>query len=68
MGLAHQLEMRPLLAHCHVSLGRLYRRAARPDAARAELEAGLALYRSMGMVYWVSPAEAELDALPGTHR
>jgi hypothetical protein len=64
MTLAHRLEMRPLLAHCHLGLGRLYRRAERPDAAREELEAGLALLRSMGMTHWVSSAEAELAALP----
>jgi hypothetical protein len=68
MTLARRLEMRPLMAHCHLGLGRLYRRAGWPDAAREELEAGLALYRSMGMAFWVSPAEAELHALPGTSR
>jgi hypothetical protein len=66
MTLAHRLEMRPLLAHCHLGLGRLYRRAERPEAAREELEAGLALLRSMGMTYWVSSAEAELEALRGS--
>jgi hypothetical protein len=45
MTLAHRLEMRPLMAHCHLGLGRLYRRAGRPDTAREELEAGLALFR-----------------------
>jgi transcriptional regulator with AAA-type ATPase domain/tetratricopeptide (TPR) repeat protein len=66
IALADRLEMRPLVAHCRLGLGRLYRRAGRPDAAREELEAGLALFRSMGMTYWVGPAEAELRALRGT--
>jgi tetratricopeptide (TPR) repeat protein len=65
MSLARELAMRPLIAHCHVGLGRLYRRAGRPEAARAELEAGLALLRSMGMTFWAGPAEAELRALRG---
>ena len=66
--LAYRLEMRPLMAHCHLGLGRLYRRAGRPDTARDELEAGLALLRSMGMTFWVSPIEAELAALSGKPR
>jgi transcriptional regulator with AAA-type ATPase domain/tetratricopeptide (TPR) repeat protein len=68
MRLAHGIEMRPLIAHCHMGLGRLYRRVGRPDAAREELEAGLALLRSMGMTHWVGPVEAELDALPAKPR
>jgi tetratricopeptide (TPR) repeat protein len=68
IAIADRLEMRPLVAHCRWGLGRLYRKAGRPDAAREELEAGLALFRSMGMAYWVSLAETEFDALPGTCR
>jgi predicted protein tyrosine phosphatase len=60
LDLAEQLEMRPLVAHCHLGLGRLHRRVGQPTAARAELEAALALYRSMGMDTLASRAEAEL--------
>ena len=35
--LAEELEMRPLQAHCHLGLGKLYRRIGRVDEARAEL-------------------------------
>jgi tetratricopeptide (TPR) repeat protein len=58
--LAEQLEMRPLMAHCHLGLGRVHRRVGQPMAARAELEAALALFRSMGMDALVSLAETEL--------
>jgi hypothetical protein len=38
--------MRPLVAHCHLSLGTLYLRMGRMDQAGADLAAALALYRS----------------------
>jgi tetratricopeptide (TPR) repeat protein len=60
LDLAEQLEMRPLVAHCHLGLGRLHRRIGRSAAARAELDAALALFRSMGMDTLASRAEAEL--------
>jgi transcriptional regulator with AAA-type ATPase domain/tetratricopeptide (TPR) repeat protein len=68
IAIADRLEMRPLVAHCRWGLARLYRRAGRPDPAREELQAGLALFRAMGMTYWVSPAEAELKALRSSSR
>jgi hypothetical protein len=55
--------MRPLQAHTHLSLGRLYRRAGRPHEARAELNVALDLYLSMEMRHWVPEAEAELAGL-----
>ncbi len=61
--LAEQLGMRPLRAHCRMSLGKLYRRAGRPDEARAELNQAVDLYLSMEMGYWLPEAEAELAAL-----
>jgi hypothetical protein len=60
MAVANELGMRPLLAHCHLDLGTLYRRLGRHDAAQAELSTALALYRAMEMAFWLSRAEAEL--------
>ena len=60
MALAGELGMRPLLAHCHLGLGTLYRRAGRPEPARAELSAAIELFRSMEMTFWLPQAEAEL--------
>ena len=58
--LAEELEMRPLQAHCHLGLGKLYRRAGRFDEARAELTTAVEMLREMGMTFWLSDAEAEL--------
>ena len=60
MAIANELDMRPLLAHCHLDRGILYRRLGRREAARAELSTAMALYRAMAMAFWFSRAEAEL--------
>ena len=46
-------RMRPLQAHCHLSLGKLYRRTGRLDEARAELATAVAMLREMGMAFWL---------------
>ncbi len=61
--LAEELGMRPLQAHCHFGLARLYRRIGKPDQARSELSAAIDLYRSMEMTSWLEKAEAELRAI-----
>jgi hypothetical protein len=52
--------MRPLQAHCHLGLGKLYRRIGSSDEARAELLIAVAMLREMGMVFWLPEAETEL--------
>ena len=52
--------MRPLQAHCHLSLGKLYRRVGQLAEARAELNVAIDLYLTMGMTHWLPEAEAEL--------
>ena len=52
--------MRPLVAHCHLSLGVLCKRAGEREQAQAHLASATALYREMGMTYWLEKAEAEL--------
>ena len=52
--------MPPLLAHCHLGLGKLYSKVARPEEARAELSTAIALYHSMEMTFWLPEAEAAL--------
>ena len=53
--------MRPLQAHCHLGLGKHYRRVGRLVEARAELLTAVAMLREMGMVFWLPEAEKELE-------
>ena len=54
MALAEVLGMRPLLAHCHLGLGRLYRRTERGEEARTQLARARELFRSMQFQYETS--------------
>jgi tetratricopeptide (TPR) repeat protein len=58
--LAEELGMRPLVAHCHLGLGRLYAKIGRREQARAELSAAIALYHAMDMTFWLPHAEVTL--------
>ncbi len=58
--LAEELGMRPLVAHCHLGLGTLYRKLGRLEPARAGLCAAMALYRAMDMTLWLPQAETAL--------
>jgi class 3 adenylate cyclase/tetratricopeptide (TPR) repeat protein len=60
LSIVHELELRPLQAHCHLGLGKLYRRVGRSDEARAELATAVAMLREMGMMFWLPEAEREL--------
>ena len=62
LGLANQLGMRPLVAHCHLGLGTLYRRTGRRREAREHLATATMMYREMGMTYWLEQAEAVMGA------
>ena len=58
--LAGSLGMRPLVAHCHLGLSRLYRRMGKRQKALEHLTTATTMYREMGMTFWL--AEAELRA------
>jgi tetratricopeptide (TPR) repeat protein len=60
MTLAAERSMRPLVAHCHLGLGKLYRRTDKRDEAREHLTTATTMYREMGMTYWLEKAEAEM--------
>jgi tetratricopeptide (TPR) repeat protein len=60
IGLASELGMRPLVAHCHLGLGKLYRRTGKRQEAQEHLTTATTMYREMGMTYWLEQAEAEL--------
>src|SRR5262249_2865313 len=54
--LASGIGMRPLAAHCHFGLARLYREAGRPGEAQDRLDVATAMYRQMEMRYWLEQA------------
>src|SRR5262245_18407262 len=49
MTLAHELGMRPLIAHCHRGLGKLYRRTGKREQAQEHLTTATTMYREMEM-------------------
>ena len=57
--------MRPLVAHCHLGLGTLYRRTGDQAKATEHLTIATAMYREMGMIFWLEKAETELSAPHG---
>jgi tetratricopeptide (TPR) repeat protein len=65
LALAEELGMRPLQAHCYLGLGTLYVQTGRPELARAALNAAIALYRDMEMIFWLPQAEAALAQVGG---
>jgi class 3 adenylate cyclase len=60
LALAEELGIRPLVAHCHLGLGKLYRRTGARKQAQQCLVTATAMYRDMGMTYWLEQAEAEM--------
>ena len=60
LALAEPRGMRPLVAHCYLGLGKLYRCNDKREQAREHLAKALTMYREMDMTYWSDQAEAEL--------
>jgi tetratricopeptide (TPR) repeat protein len=58
--LANELGMRPLQAHCHRGLGKLYSQTGQSEQARTELTTAINLYREMEMTFWLPETEAAL--------
>jgi class 3 adenylate cyclase/tetratricopeptide (TPR) repeat protein len=63
LAIAPDLGMRPLVAHCHLGLGKLYQRTGRRDQAQEHLTIAKTMYREMDMRFWLEQAEAELHNL-----
>ena len=61
LALAEPRGMRPLVAHCHLGLGKLYQRTGRRQEAQEHLATATTMYREMGMTYWLEQAEADRD-------
>ena len=60
---ATEQEMRAEVAHCHLALGRLSRRAGRHGEAQKRLTTATTMYRDMGMTYWLETATKEFETL-----
>jgi hypothetical protein len=45
--------MRPLIAHCHLGLGRLHDRSGNSERARLHLTAAKKMYSEMEMEFWL---------------
>jgi class 3 adenylate cyclase/tetratricopeptide (TPR) repeat protein len=63
LALAEELGMRPLMAHCHLGLGRLYGQTDRAEQARAALATAIDIYRAMDMPFWLPQAETALTQM-----
>jgi len=55
--------MRPLVARCHFSLGKLYRQTDNLEQAKKHLTTATSMMREMQMGLWLEQAEAELKGL-----
>ena len=60
LALAEPRGMRPLVAHCHLGLAKLYWRTGKREQAREHLTTATTMYREMDMSLWLEQAEAEL--------
>jgi class 3 adenylate cyclase/tetratricopeptide (TPR) repeat protein len=63
LALAEPRSMRPLIAHCHLGLGKLYRRTGDDAKAQEHLTTAATMYREMGMTFWLEKADAELGGI-----
>jgi class 3 adenylate cyclase/tetratricopeptide (TPR) repeat protein len=63
LALATDLGMRPLVAHCHLGLGKLYRRTGNRTHAQEHLTTATTMFHEMDMRVSVEKAEAELKEL-----
>jgi class 3 adenylate cyclase/tetratricopeptide (TPR) repeat protein len=61
LALAEALGLRPLVAHCHLGLGKLYRRTGKRQEAQEHLTTATTMYREMDMGYWLEQVERELS-------
>jgi hypothetical protein len=65
VALQNDAAMHPLVAHCHLGLGKLSGRIGNQAKADEHLTTATAMYREMGMSFWLEKAEAELGPAPG---
>ena len=54
LALAERLGMRPLVAHCHLGLGKLSLRTGQREPAQEHLTTAMTMYREMDMRFYLS--------------
>jgi len=59
LALAEPRGMRPLIAHCHLGLGKLCRRTGEREQAEEHLRIAATLYREMDMTFWAEKVQTE---------
>jgi tetratricopeptide (TPR) repeat protein len=63
LALAEPRGMRPLVAHCHLGLGKLFARTDKREQAREYLTTATTMYHEMDMPFWREQAEVEMKRL-----
>jgi tetratricopeptide (TPR) repeat protein len=63
LALAERCSMRPLVAHCHLGLGKLYQRTGDRQQAQEHLTIATTMYREMDMRFWLAQAERQKSEL-----
>jgi hypothetical protein len=59
---AETRRMRPLVAHCHLGLGKLYRYTGDQTRAEEQLTHAATMYREMDMGFFLAQADAAISA------
>ena len=60
LALANELSMRPLLAHCYLGLGKLYKCTGKREQAQEHFITATTMYREMDMRFSLEQSEAEM--------
>ena len=59
LALAEPRGVRPVIAHCHFGLSKLYQRTGRTEQAREHRTISITMYREMGMQFYLEQADEE---------
>jgi len=60
LSLARLHKMRPVVAHCHLGLGKLYHRIGETERARENFTTATQMYRDVEMGFWLDQGEKEM--------
>ena len=63
LALAEPRGMRPLVAHCHLGLGKLYGSTGKHKQGQEHLATATTMYREMDMRFWLEQAEVSMKEL-----